>query len=83
MSRHVHIILISTSGVLYQPIPTTLTLLGLSSADSAFLLRSLNLHSVRCAMSILKLRRQLELTPSVFTHRSPFLMRPPPPVDPP
>jgi hypothetical protein len=46
-------------------------------------LRSLNLHSVRCAMSILRLRRQLDLTPSVFTPRHTFPIRPPPPVDPP
>ena len=86
LSHHVHVILISTTGVLFQPIDASVSLLGISSAESARLLRGLNLHSVRCAISILKLRRQLESNPLTFANRPVrrlITSRPPPPVDPP
>ena len=65
LSSRIHMLLISsTTGVLYQPISASLSLLG----DASRLLRSLNIHSVRCAMSILKARRQLEHDPLTFAN---------------
>ena len=85
LSSRIHILLISTTGVLYQPISASLSLLGISNADASRLLRSLNIHSVRCAMSILKARRQLEHDPLTFANHPRYTepLRPPPPVDPP
>ena len=85
LSSRIHILLISTTGVLYQPISASLSLLGISNADASRLLRSLNIHSVRCAMSILKARRQLEHDPLTFANHPRYIepLRPPPPVDPP
>ena len=69
LSRHIHIILLSSSGVVYKPTDTILSMLGLSATDIDQLLRSLHKISISSLHTIIKLRRKLErqLTPNGTT----------------
>ena len=85
LSSHVHIFLISFTGVLYKPITPMLLFLGLHGHDVDNLLRSLHLHTVSFADTILKTRRRLESDPHTFSHhfRTNTRALPLPPHDPP
>ena len=45
LSRYVHIILLSSSGVIFKPTDSILSILGISTPDIDKLLRSLPIHS--------------------------------------
>jgi hypothetical protein len=66
LSQFVHIIQLGTSGIIYSTLPSTLTTLGIPSSAVSPLLDSLNVHAVRFAHSIIRLRRRLENMPSCF-----------------
>ena len=87
LSHHVHILILSFTGVIYSPTDSVLRILGIHGSDLDRLLRSLHLHSVHLADTILRSHRRLEYDPLTFAHSfSPHtrtLPRPPPPHDPP
>lgn len=78
-SRNIHIILLGTSGIIYKPTDNICSLLGISSADTADLLRSMHLLTVRFLDTITRTRRRLERTSTTFLH----LRLEPLPPDPP
>ena len=84
LSHHVHIILISFTGVIYKPIEPILLLLGVSHSSLSTLLRTLHVKAVNSADFITRLRRALERSPSTFFSNSVVRSRrPAPPIDPP
>ena len=84
LSHFVHIILISTSGVIYKPTDQILSLLGISRHDADTCLKSIHKSAVSFANTITCLRRKLERTPHTFSHcHTVVATLPLPPHDPP
>ena len=68
LSRYVHIILLSSSGVIFKPTDSILSILGISTPDIDKLLRSLHSLTVTSLHTITALRRKLERNPTTFSH---------------
>ena len=77
-SHHVHIVLLSTSGIIYKPILPLLEFFEVSRPAIHTLLSKLALRAVTFADSISRLRRRLERDPATFTAVRPASTHDPP-----
>jgi len=78
-SHHVHIFLLSTSGVIYRPADTLCSILGIPPSEITDVLRSLHCLTIRFLDTIIKTRRRLEHDPTTFTLLTHFPVPPDPP----
>ena len=84
LSHHVHIILLSSSGVIFQQSDRVLSMLGLTALEVDTALKRLHYITITSLGTILKLRRKLERTSSTTLHQySPLIPSTLSPPDPP